>query len=68
MEKPEFLFEKNPLGKVPVLVRSDGSSLYESLVVSDYIDEAYPRKKLIPSDPFAKAKDRIVVERFGQVR
>ncbi|XP_058456178.1 pyrimidodiazepine synthase-like [Malaya genurostris] len=68
-EKPEWYSDVNPLGKVPALqVPSKGSAmLYESLVVADYIEEAYPDKerKLYPADPFQKALDRILIERFN---
>jgi glutathione S-transferase len=37
----------NPLGKIPVLVRDDGSTLFDSRVIAQYLDElAEPR--LIP--------------------
>ncbi|XP_050075415.1 pyrimidodiazepine synthase-like [Anopheles maculipalpis] len=68
-EKPEWYLEKNPLGKVPALEvpGKDGVTLFESLVLSDYIEEAYSaqQRKLYPSDPFRKAQDRILIERFG---
>jgi glutathione S-transferase len=38
----------NPLGKIPVLVRDDGSTLFDSRVIAQYLDElAEPR--LIPA-------------------
>jgi len=40
----------NPLGKVPVLVLDDGSSLYDSRVIVDYLDHVSPVSRLIPSD------------------
>ncbi|XP_055602907.1 pyrimidodiazepine synthase-like [Uranotaenia lowii] len=67
-EKPEWYFDKNPLGKVPALeVPGTNVTLYESLVVADYIEEAYADKsrKLYPADPFKKAQDRILIERFA---
>jgi glutaredoxin 2 len=41
---PEF----NPLGKVPVLVMDDGSSLYDSRVIVEYLDAASPVTRLLP--------------------
>lgn len=42
---------------------SDNKILYESLVIADYLDEAYPSKlKLSADDPFQKAIDRLFVE------
>jgi glutathione S-transferase len=52
--------QHNPLGKVPVLVLEDGSSLYDSRVIVDYLDHASPVARLIPADPH----DRIQVKRW----
>ncbi|XP_063599778.1 pyrimidodiazepine synthase-like isoform X2 [Penaeus indicus] len=64
--KPEWLFEKNPLGKVPALEK-DGKMLFESLVTCDYLDEAYPDPPLYPSDPWQKAHDRVFMELWSKV-
>jgi glutathione S-transferase len=66
-EKPEWIFEKNPGGKVPTLELRNGKILYESLVVADYLDEVYPGPTLTPADPFQKASDRILIENFSKV-
>ncbi|XP_012267252.2 pyrimidodiazepine synthase-like [Athalia rosae] len=66
-KKPEWLAQKNPLSKVPVLQLEEGSILYESLIVSDFLDEAFPETPLYPSDPLLKAKDKLLVERFNSV-
>lgn len=39
----------NPLGKVPVLVRDDGSALFDSPVIVEYLDTAYPPAWLPPA-------------------
>ena len=41
---PEF----NPLGKVPVLVMDDGTTLYDSRVIVEFLDAASPVTRLIP--------------------
>ncbi|KAJ8680631.1 hypothetical protein QAD02_016418 [Eretmocerus hayati] len=66
-KKPEWLQEKSPLGKVPCLEFENGETLYESLIIAEYLDEAYPEHRLMPQDPFAKAKDKLLVERFNEV-
>src|SRR5256885_1890487 len=39
-----------PLGKVPVLVRDDGSPLFDSLLVLEYLDHEQPEaRRLIPA-------------------
>ncbi|QDQ27812.1 glutathione S-transferase [Chitinimonas arctica] len=40
----------NPLGKVPVLILDDGSTLFDSRVIVEYLDHISPVAKLIPND------------------
>lgn len=68
-DKPEWLTQKSPLGKVPALEIPSirGDPLIESLVIADYLDEQYPFNPLNSRDPVQKARDRIMVERFNAV-
>lgn len=50
----------NPLGKVPALILDDGSSLFDSRVIVEFLDTVSPIGKLIPSD----SRDRIEVKRW----
>jgi glutathione S-transferase len=52
--------ERNPLGKVPVLVLDDGTALYDSRVICEFLDSASPRGRLIPAD----GRERIEVRRW----
>lgn len=65
--KPEWLMEKSPYGKVPCIELNEGETLYESLVIAEYLDEAYPENKLYPTNPLAKAKDKLLIDRFNSV-
>ncbi|XP_076677260.1 pyrimidodiazepine synthase [Andrena cerasifolii] len=65
--KPEWLLEKSPLGKVPCIELEEGETLYESLVIAEYLDEAYPQNKLYPKDPLAKAKDKLLIDKFNSI-
>lgn len=38
----------NPLGKVPCLITEDGSSMYDSRVIAEYLDTLTPVCKLLP--------------------
>jgi len=69
-EKPEWFFTTlNPRGLVPALEFDDGKLLAESLIVSDYLDEIGDSAKVLhPKDPFQKAKDKLLVERFNMVQ
>lgn len=42
------VLEFNPLGKVPTLVLDDGTALYDSPVITDYLDKKTPVARLIP--------------------
>ena len=52
--------EHNPLGKVPVLVLDDGTALYDSRVICEFLDSVSPIAKLIPADH----RERIEVRRW----
>ncbi|XP_063876052.1 pyrimidodiazepine synthase-like isoform X2 [Scylla paramamosain] len=65
-KKPEWFFEKSPLGKVPS-IELDGQIMSESLVICDYLDEVYPDPPLHPADPWRKGQDRMFLEIFGKV-
>ena len=47
----------NPLNKVPALVLDDGDSIYDSMVITEYVD-GLDAKPLLPRDPVARAKAR----------
>jgi glutathione S-transferase len=55
--KSEEFLELSPYGKVPVL-RINGTSLYESNVVNEYLDEVYDSPTLMPDDPEKRASVR----------
>ncbi|KAJ1067073.1 hypothetical protein CapIbe_021299 [Capra ibex] len=65
--KPEWFFKKNPSGLVPVLETSQGQLICESAITCEYLDEAYPEKKLLPGDPYEKACQKMVFESFSKV-
>ena len=52
--KSEEFLSVSPYGKVPVL-RVNGTSLYESNIVNEYLDEVYDSPKLMPNDPEQRA-------------
>jgi glutathione S-transferase len=62
-DRPAWLYEKNPLGKVPVL-EEDALCLPESVVIMEYLDERYPEPALLPPDAADRALVRLRIERF----
>jgi glutathione S-transferase len=57
---PDWFMALSPNGKVPTLVH-DGRPLYESEVVSEYIDEVFNGPALLPTDPYQKAISRLII-------
>lgn len=50
----------NPLGKIPVLVLDDDSTIFDSRVIVEYLDNASPGNRLIPEEK----RPRIQVRRW----
>jgi glutathione S-transferase len=50
----------NPLGKVPVVILDDGTKLFDSRVIVEYLDTVSPVSRLIPEPN----RQRIVVKRW----
>jgi glutathione S-transferase len=62
-DRPDWLYEKNLLGKVPVL-EEDAFVLPESDVIMEYLEERYPEPALLPVGPAARALVRLAIFRF----
>ena len=50
----------NPLGKIPALILDDGTALYDSRVIVEFLDGKSPISRLIPED----LRDRVAVRRW----
>ena len=50
----------NPLGKVPVLMLDDGSTLFDSRVICEFLDNVSPIAKLLPKGN----RERIQIKRW----
>ena len=44
------LNEENPLGKIPALVLGDGTALFDSPVICEYLDTLHDGPRLFPAD------------------
>jgi glutathione S-transferase len=63
-DRPAWIYEKNPLGRVPVYEEDGGLVLPESRVIMEYLEERYPEPALWPADPAERALGRLWLERF----
>ena len=63
-DRPAWIYEKNPSGKVPVLEDDGGWLLPESAVINEYLEERFPEPPLLPADPGERAIARLLVFRF----
>lgn len=50
----------NPLGKIPTLLLDDGTAVYDSAVIVEFLDGKSPISRLIPED----LRDRVAVRRW----
>ncbi|HBR99273.1 MAG TPA: stringent starvation protein A [Gammaproteobacteria bacterium] len=61
--KPEDLLHLNPYGSIPTLIDRD-LVLYDSRVISEYLDERFPHPPLMPVDPVSRAQSRLALFRI----
>jgi glutathione S-transferase len=52
----------NPMGRIPVLLLDDGTSLPESGVIVEYLEDAYPEPSLRPRSAAGAARVRLVTQ------
>ncbi|CAF1378899.1 unnamed protein product [Rotaria magnacalcarata] len=72
-DEPEWYKKKNPSEEVPLLEWIDSNSketrsIPQSLIICNYLDDLHPEHLLHPTDPYAKAKQQILTDNFGNVR
>jgi glutathione S-transferase len=56
--KSERFLAVSPYGKVPALFH-DGKTIYESVIINEYLDEVFPNPPLMPESYAFRAKARI---------
>jgi maleylacetoacetate isomerase len=59
--KPEYR-AVNAQAVVPALVLDDGSTLFESMAIIEYLDETHPEPPLLPKDPKGRARVRALAQ------
>jgi glutathione S-transferase len=66
-DRPAWLYEKNPAGRVPVIEENGGRPLSESAVIMEFLEERYPEPPLLPADPADRAAVRLLIFREGDL-
>lgn len=61
----EYISNFNPNGVVPTLV-DDGTVIYESTVIMEYLDDKFPDPALKPADPVERARMRIWTKKLDE--
>lgn len=56
-QKPRWFLEISPHGKVPLL-RHDDKLVWESTIIAEYVEEAFPERPLLPRQPHERAQAR----------
>ncbi len=64
--KPDWYHQVLPTGKVPLL-EHQGNRIWESAIVCEYLEEAFPQPALLPQQPGGRAEARIWVAWTGDV-
>lgn len=60
--KSALILKYNPVHKkIPVLVHG-GRPICESMIILEYMDQTWPEKPLLPSDPFVRALARFWIK------
>jgi glutathione S-transferase len=65
-DRPAWIYEKNPLGRVPV-IEEGAFVLAESAVIDEYLNERFPEPPLLPDDPGERALARMTIFRFDEL-
>ena len=59
--KPDWFSEVSPYGKVPV-IKHGNYRIWESAIINEYLDEAFPNPPLMPKTPGERALARIWID------
>jgi glutathione S-transferase len=54
MDPADPVRRQNPLGKIPILILDDGTRLFDSRVILEYLDHRAGGGRIVPSEPAAR--------------
>ena len=61
-QRPRELEALSPDARSPTLFDDDATAVWDSIVVCEYLEDRYPEKPLLPRDPAARARARLLVK------
>jgi glutathione S-transferase len=64
-ENPAF-FKLNPFRLTPVLELENGATIYESTVINEYLEDAFPEPAMLPKAPYERARIRMIEDTTDQ--
>lgn len=59
---PDAFAAASPFREVPCLVLEDGQAIFDSTIMLEYLEEAYPKPDLLPENPRLAARARMIEE------
>ena len=60
LDRKEDLRAASARAEVPVLVLDDGRTISDSMIICEYLEDAFPEPRLAPVDPFERARMRTI--------
>jgi glutathione S-transferase len=64
-DDPAFV-KLNPFRLTPVLELESGATIYESTVINEYLEDAFPVPPMLPKDPYERARVRLLEDTTDQ--
>ncbi len=58
---PDWYYKISPTGNVP-LIKNDDDIIWESTIINEYLEDAYPAIPLLPENPVERAHARIWID------
>lgn len=62
---PDWYRALSPNQKVPLWQLDDGQLVWESAIINEFLEDAYPTPALLPESPLSRARVRLATEEAG---
>ncbi len=58
----EAFLKANPRGEVPALIDDDGTAVFDSTIILEYVEDRWPAPPMLPASPKDRARVRMIEE------